>query len=277
MLPIRATIQAVFSTNPAQADFAGVLVFPGVGIAVGKNMKKIIAAACAVLGSASAFAADLPTQMPPVAPVPYVPAIPAFSWTGFYLGGELGWIRTDPQYTTGVLLLGAPFVVAPAVSSKNGVSYGFLAGYNYQAGNLVLGVEGDFQGWTVGDIRYTAVTGDFLTAHTKWGGSIRGRLGFAADHALFYVTGGAAFASLRTSIPTTNITVGVDGTRLGWTAGGGIDYAFTNNWFTGIEYRYSRFQAQTFIYPLPILNLGLVGFRQEMNNNQVSARIGYKF
>ena len=81
----------------------------------------------------------------------------------------------EPEYTTGVLLLGTPFVVSPTASDKNGLSYGALAGYNYQTGNLVLGVEGDFQGWTVGKIRYTAVTGDFLTAHSKWGGSIRGR------------------------------------------------------------------------------------------------------
>src|SRR6476659_7540278 len=180
-----------------------------------------------------AVAADLPAGMEPVAPVAYVPA---FSWTGFYLGGELGWIQTNAQYTTGALLLGAPCVVTSG-SNKNGLSYGVLAGYNYQVGQLVLGVEGDFEGWTVGQIRYTAITGDFLTAHSKWGGSIRGRLGYAADHALLYVTGGAAFVSNETSIPTTGISIGGDGTRLGWTVGGGIDYAFANNWFTGIEYR----------------------------------------
>ena len=234
--------------------------------------KHIVAAACVVMSSASAFAADLPARVQPVAPV-----MPAFSWTGFYLGGELGWIRTNPEYTAGVLLLGTPFIVSPAVSNKNGLSYGALAGYNYQTGNLVLGVEGDFQGWTVGKIRYTAVTGDFLTVHSKWGGSIRGRLGFAADRALFYLAGGAAFVSNETSIPTTGISFGGDGTRLGWTVGGGIDYAFTNNWFTGIEYRYSQFEARTFTYPIPILGVSGVGFKQELSNNQVSARIGYKF
>ncbi len=91
------------------------------------------------------------------------------------------------------------------------------------------------------------------------------------------MTGGAAFASLKTSIPTTGISIGGDGTRPGWTVGAGIDYAFTNNWFTGIEYRYSQFEAKNFIYPIPILNLGLVGFKQEMSNNQVTARLGYKF
>jgi outer membrane immunogenic protein len=240
-----------------------------------KNVKKyIVAAASIVINSASAFAADLPARVQPVAPVAYVPA---FSWTGFYLGSELGWIQTNPKYTTGVLLLGAPFVVSPSVSNKNGLAYGILGGYNYQVGQLVLGVEGDFAGWTVGTIRYTAITGDFLTAHSKWGGSIRGRLGYATDRTLFYVTGGAAFVSNETSIPTTGITIGGDGTRLGWTVGAGVDYAITNNWFTGIEYRYSQYETKTFTYPIPILNLGLVGFKQDLSTNQVTARIGYKF
>ncbi len=223
--------------------------------------------------SVPASAADLPPRMEPVAPVAYVPA---FSWTGFYVGGELGWIQTNPKYTTGALLLGAPFLVNSG-SDKNGLSYGVMAGYNYQLGQLVLGIEGDFQGWTVGQIRYTAITGDFITGRSKWGGSVRGRLGYAADHALFYVTGGAAFVSNETSIPFTGISVGGDGTRAGWTVGAGLDYAFTNNWFTGLEYRYSQYQSKSFVYPIPIPNLGLIGFRQELSNNQVTARIGYKF
>jgi opacity protein-like surface antigen len=152
---------------------------------------------------------------------------------GFLPWGALGWIETKPEYTTGAVVLGAPFVVSSA-SSKNGLSYGLLSGYNYQMGQLVVGVEGDFTGWTVGKIRYTAITGDFLTAHSEWGGSIRGRPGYAADRALLYVTGGAAFVSNETSIPFTGISIGGDGTRWGWTVGGGLDYAITNNWFTGI-------------------------------------------
>lgn len=232
----------------------------------------IVGTAWVVIGSASVGAADLPARVELPAAV-----VPVFSWTGFYLGGELGWIKTDPAYTTGVLLLGNPFVVSPSASDKNGLSYGAIAGYNYQAGKLVLGIEGDFQGWTVGKIRYTAITGDFLTAHSKWGGSVRGRLGYAADRALLYVTGGAAFVSNETSIPTTGISIGGDGVRWGWTVGGGLDYAITNNWFTGLEYRYSQFEARSFVYPIPILNLGLVGFKQELSNNQVTARVGYKF
>jgi outer membrane immunogenic protein len=238
-----------------------------------RSARIVLLATTACITSLSAQAADLPARVDPAAPVAYVPA---FSWTGFYLGGALGWIQTNPEYTTGALLLGTPFVVTPG-SSKNGLSYGILSGYNYQIGQLVLGVEGDFTGWTVGKIRYTAVTGDFLTAQSKWGGSIRGRLGYAADRALFYVTGGAAFVSNETSIPLTGISIGGDDTRLGWTVGGGFDYAFPNNWFTGVEYRYSQYESKTFIYPIPVLNLGLVGFKQELSSNQVTARLGYKF
>jgi outer membrane immunogenic protein len=228
--------------------------------------------AASILSSVSALAADQ-ARMEPVAPVAYMPA---FSWTGFYLGGALGWIGTNPEYTTGAVVLGAPFIVSSA-SSRNGVSYGILSGYNYQMGQLVLGVEGDFTGWTVGKVRYTSITGDFLTARNKWGGSIRGRFGYAADRALFYLTGGAAFVSNDTSIPLTGISIDGDGTRFGWTVGGGLDYAFTNNWFTGIEYRYSQYETKNFVYPIPILNLGFVGFKQELSTNQVTARIGYKF
>ena len=233
----------------------------------------VLVSATAILISVSARAADLPTRVQPAAPGA---SAPSFSWTGFYVGGELGWIRTDPQYTTGAVLLGTPFLVS-ATTGKDGLSYGILAGYNYQAGNVVLGVEGDFEGWTVGQIRYTSITGDFLTAHSKWGGSIRGRLGIAADRALFYVAGGAAFVSSRTSIPTTGISIGGDDTRVGWTVGAGVDYAFTNNWFTGLEYRYSQFESKSFVHPIPVLNLGTIGLKQDLSNNQVTARIGYKF
>jgi outer membrane immunogenic protein len=233
----------------------------------------VLVSALAISTSFSALAADLPSPVQPVAPVAYAPA---FSWTGFYIGGELGWIRTDPEYTTSAVLLGTPFVVS-AASNKNGMSYGVLAGYNYQMGNVVLGVEGDFEGWTVGKIRYTAITGDFLTAHSKWGGSVRGRLGYAVDRVLLYVAGGAAFVSSETSIPTTGISIGGDDIRAGWTVGAGLDYAFTNNWFTGLEYRYSQFQSKSFVYPIPILNVGMIGLKQDLSNNQITARIGYKF
>ena len=68
----------------------------------------VLVSTIAGVSSLPAIAADLPSRGEPVAPVAYVPA---FSWTGFYVGGELGWIQTAPNYTTGAILLGAPFAV----------------------------------------------------------------------------------------------------------------------------------------------------------------------
>ena len=110
-----------------------------------------------------------------------------FRGQAFILGANLGGYRRTPTTPPAPFCWGRLSLVTSG-SDKNGLTYGILAGYNYQVGQLVLGVEGDFQGWTVGEIRYTAITGDFLTAHSKWGGSIRGRLGYAVDHALLYVT-----------------------------------------------------------------------------------------
>jgi outer membrane immunogenic protein len=236
----------------------------------------LAAAALAVAMSAALVqAADLPQKPAYKEPAVFVPP---FTWTGPYLGGELGWMQTMPTYTPGAVIAGAPFVASSLpVSDKQGVTYGLIAGYNYQVGPYVLGLEGDFTGWTVGEMRSTAITGDFITAHSKWGGSIRGRLGYAIDHALFYMTGGAALASTRTSATGTGYSIGDNDIRWGWTLGGGIDYAFTNNWFVGVAYRYTQYASKTYTYPVGILNLGIVGFEQEISDQRVSARLGYKF
>ena len=74
--------------------------------------------------------------------------------------------------------------------------------------------------------------------------------------ARFYVSGGTAFASLSTTVPTTGIAIDGDGAHLGWTVESGVDYAFANIWSAGIEYRYSQFAVGTFTYPIAIPSLG---------------------
>jgi outer membrane immunogenic protein len=220
----------------------------------------------------------LAAEQPPVAQGAAVVDGPTFSWDGFYLGGELGWMQTSPKYTPGAAVLGAPVVVSSLpVSDKNGLTYGLLAGFNYQVGQFVFGVEGDFTGWTVGKIRSAPLVGNFITAHSNWGGSIRGRFGYAVDRALIYMTGGAAFVSTKTTITTTGISFGDDGTLWGYTLGGGVDYAFSSNWFAGVEYRYTQYDSKFIAYPVGFQNLGIVGFSRELSTNQVTARLGYKF
>jgi outer membrane immunogenic protein len=226
----------------------------------------------------SALAADLPARQAAVVPAEATANAPAFSWTGFYFGGELGWVRANPKYTPGAAISGAPAVASSLpVSDKNGAIYGFLAGYSYQVDQFVFGVEGDLTGWTVGEVRSAPVFGEFITAKSKWGGSIRGRFGYAVDHALLYINGGVAFASNKTYVPTTGYSIGDSGTLWGWTLGGGLDYAFTNHWFAGLEYRYTQYESKTITFPASFQNLGIVGFKQELNTNQVTVRLGYKF
>ena len=135
-----------------------------------------------VLASAitQAEAADLPSKA--VAPAAPVVVAPVFTWTGFYVGGELGWGQTRNKYTPGASVAGATTVVALPTLSKDGVLGGLFAGYNYQINQIVIGGELDGSFLIVGKERYTAVSGDQITAHTEWTGSARARLGYAVDH-----------------------------------------------------------------------------------------------
>ena len=140
----------------------------------------------------SALAADLPSRKE--APV-YVAPVPVFSWTGFYIGADIGGnfgstsLRSDWGWNSHSL-------------DTSGVLGGGYVGYNYQINqNFVIGIEGDFQGssaskswsWVGSNINGDA---NVYTAkiQTNWLASINGRLGVAYDRALFYAIGGAAWA-----------------------------------------------------------------------------------
>ncbi len=185
--------------------------------------RKVLLSTVAVVAmSGAALAADLPTTKG--APV-YTPPPPIFTWTGVYIGAQVGYEfgRAYPAIT------GTNFVPY----SPNGVVGGAHVGYNYQLGQFVFGVEGDANGSS-----YRGSNG-IGASKDPFDGSVRGRLGYAWDRALIYATGGAAFADFNHSN-----TVGPDSNwigRVGWTAGGGIDYAIDNNWSLSAEYRYTNF------------------------------------
>jgi outer membrane immunogenic protein len=188
-------------------------------------MKKILLAALFAGVATSAFAADLPTRKAPPAPVPaYAP--PVFTWTGFYIGVNGGY---------GVGNSGKDF------GTPSGGFIGGTAGYNYQIGQFVLGVETDLD-WAdlnksgtnfVGP--YKSQVNDLFTA--------RARAGYAVDRALFYVTGGYAGADDKLSL-------GGFGSQTTWRSGGaiggGVEYAFTNNITAKAEYIYAPFSDKSF-------------------------------
>jgi len=237
---------------------------------------KIFAGVLAASGlSLAAQAADLPTQPEPVAPVAIVPP---FTWTGFYVGAQLGWGQTSTDYTAGAQAPDATDVVRLPTISKNGFMGGLFAGYNYQINQFVLGAEVDGNFLIAGKERYTAATGDAITAHTDWLGSARLRAGYAFDRLLIYATGGLAFASPNSTVTGTGYSYGAgNGTRFGWTLGVGAEYAFTDHWIAGLEYRYTSFSSDTYTYPVNHRSLGIVGFKQQPSVNQVLARLSYKF
>jgi len=227
----------------------------------------VLAAVSAVALGSVAFAADLPdTKGAPV----YAPPPPVFSWTGAYVGGQVGyaWGTT----TTSSFITAAPGVrVAGPSHDNSGVVGGGHVGYNYQISQFILGVEGDVNG-----ADYTGngldLLGFSLSHRTAVDGSMRGRAGVAFDRILIYGTGGVAFASIRNSVGGLDTqTVG----RVGWTAGGGVEYAIDNNWSVRAEYRYTDYGH----YNLDLLNTtgGFVSDRFHDKDNRVQAGFSYKF
>ena len=171
-------------------------------------------------------------------------------------------------------MLSTPQVTAAGQQSidPSSVLGGLQAGYNWQTGSLVLGVEGDFD-WmhlsgsaSSGPVTYACCgpAAFVLTsqAHTDWLATARGRIGFAANNWLFFATGGAALTDLHAgfaftddcgSFPATcgppgsnaNEAVSLSSTKVGWTAGGGVEYGINQHWSVKAEYLYVDFSRVT--------------------------------
>ena len=139
----------------------------------------------------------------------------------------------------------------------------------------VFGIEGDVDG---SNYRSAYALGGFgNSTREPIQGSIRGRLGFAVDRALFYATGGAAFGDLRNTYVNglTGATDQFSHTRVGYTVGGGVEYAFTNNLSVRVEYRYTDYGS--FNDTLVGSTVDGVNVRHHETNNRVQAGFSYKF
>ncbi len=175
--------------------------------------------------------------------------VAAYNWTGFYLGVNLGygWGHSDDALAVATPA-GAAFFTGTGSTNVSGVIGGGQIGYNWQTGNLLFGVEADLQG--SGETAVSTMGCGVIGAcslsvsdHIRWFGTARGRVGYAADRWLFYVTGGGAWQNLATDVGATvgGATTGLLGTsttRFGWVLGGGVETALWANWTGGIEYLY---------------------------------------
>ena len=267
------------------------------------------AAALTVAGAISAQAADLPTRKEAPAPV-FVP--PPFSWTGFYVGVNAGGVWNTGNSTINAFFPASGLFLSSFVptgrlnSGESGFIGGGQAGYNWQTGAFVLGVETDFDGTTlsknvsiVGPSFVNPFTGnptDFFTANAKasldWLGTTRGRVGFVAtpdNRLMFYGTGGVAYGggSANASFFNFNNTFGWAGStspsRVGWTVGAGLEYAWTNNIILGAEWLYYNLGSHTTdlaavgLLDTRFLPGTFVSVKQTFEGNMVRARLSYKF
>jgi outer membrane immunogenic protein len=238
----------------------------------------LLASVGAIAIAGSAFAADLPYRGPP--PV-YLPPVPIFTWSGLYIGGQIGyaWARDTANFTT----LDPDRLFFSADTNPQGVIGGAHVGYNLQIAQWVVGLEGSVDGTSLSHSTFDAVSGITVNPTADVQGSIRLRAGIAFDRVLIYATGGAVFAGIsNTYTDTTGFLTGFAGTserisqtRAGWTVGGGIAYAVTNNWSIRAEYRYSDFGRYS---DFPFSTLASVPLaKHRLTENQVQAGITYKF
>jgi outer membrane immunogenic protein len=254
--------------------------------------KFLLAAATAVAFTGSAFAADLGAPPPP--PV-YVPPPPVSPWTGFYIGGQIGgaWGSGALGNFNGFDPFTGTFINTSLGGTPSGVIGGGHVGYQVQINQWVVGVEGSVDGTS---LRKTAVAsfpiflgGSTLTTQTTADiqGSIRGKLGIVWDRFMIYGTGGVAFGGFNTDfqiaalsgtvVPPFFASNNFSTTRVGWTAGGGAQYAVTPNWWVFVEYRFSDFGTiRNGAFPNLPSGVFFNGERR-IEENQVQAGFSYKF
>jgi outer membrane immunogenic protein len=253
-------------------------------------MKKAIIAAITILlreiavdGAASA--ADIPIKsMPPV--------IRLYNWTGFYVGAQIGALwsggdsRWDPSFGANTITQNL---------KDNSFAGGFQAGYNYTfAPNWVAGVEADWS-WTnnksSGTTNWTLLgtstpTPGFtiLSRKIDWLSTVRGRVGYTVTpQILLYATGGFAFANIKYDAIASNTfnyspTASLNAVKTGYSLGGGLEYALSNNWLLRGEYLFYRLGSESTIAIDARLPTFPAGFTWEsVNVHNARLALSYKF
>ena len=217
-----------------------------------RTMRAALPAGAALsLLATAAFAADPGPEMPVKGPSPP----PAFTWSSCYAGvpagGAIGQIGISDTHRLRAPGLSDTFDISGyTLGAQIGCDYQFAP--NQFAPNWVLGIEGGAAGGNIGGtttFSLTGLPGDTATLreNTDLLTSVTGRVGYAWDRWLLYAKGGAAWANNRytavDTIPIYNFQ-GLE-TRFGWTAGGGVEWAFWNNWSLRLEYDYYGFGTKT--------------------------------
>jgi len=181
-------------------------------------MKSFLAALLAIFASVTARAADMPVKAPIALPPPY-------NWSGFYLGANVG-----GAWTSGSLNIPGNNLYGGLTEFIGGVQ----AGYNFQAGHLLFGVEGDFDGATFGHPAFPTPT--LGSVSQNWIGTLAGRVGLVEDRWLVYGKFGGGWVQSNASLNFPGVTWQGSNTSSGWLAGAGIEYGFKSHWTLKLEY-----------------------------------------
>ncbi|MCC3243765.1 outer membrane beta-barrel protein [Methylocystis sp. WRRC1] len=280
-------------------------------------MRKIaFSVAVLALTAGSALAADLPSRKE--APV-YVPPPPPPMWVGFYVGLNAGgtWAASTNSASDawGLANGGTPIhgwvAAASAASWQNGGNNsGFIGGgqigYNWQFMNsFIAGVEADIQGVAgnspnrdIFGSSFDPISGTNIvtfgnrSSRLDYLGTVRGRLGWLfTPTMLVYGTGGLAYGGVSTSATFVTSEIGFPfnsvasasfaDTRVGWTAGGGIEWMFMPNWSAKVEYLYYDLgtvsATAVAVEPTVVDWAYSTTVRQRFNGNMVRAGLNYHF
>lgn len=194
-------------------------------------MSRLVALLLAGLtGISAAAAADLPGRMRDDG----LPFVPLFAWGGTYVGVNAGYGTSGNTHRPSCLgPAGACPALFPLRTDRDGFVGGGQIGYNLQVGRFVGGIEADIQYADLG----RAAVGPALAATQQldYLGTVRARLGVAADRFLVYVTGGFAYGDVtarqvvQTAAPPAILAAGRTGIEPGYAAGGGIEYGLADN------------------------------------------------
>jgi outer membrane immunogenic protein len=243
-----------------------------------------VGALCAGLCQ-GASAADLGVRAaPPPAPVVIAP-----TWTGLYIGGNVGagWAKNDTSISgaipAAILGIGAatPFSLPLASQTMTGFIGGLQGGYNYQFGTFVVGIEADGD-W--GNVNGTAPCLVVISCTSKisslW--DVGGRAGVVVDKALVYIKGGGASASTNfnanVALAGLNVGTSTSTNRSGAFLGTGIEYAFLPGWSAKVEYDYYDFGTKTVSSGVTAAGVTLpLSASSKLTEQTVKFGVNYKF
>ncbi len=229
---------------------------------MGQGMKKLLlgSAAFLLLSAGVASATDMPIKAPIYKAAP-------FSWEGLYVGVHAGY-GWGGDYKLVDNNLGTTATLHPS-----GGLGGLQIGYNeYLAPNWVLGTEFDFSFADIKDNRIANPGALPVTAKTDFLGTSRVRLGYAMDRTLVYATGGMAWAHVKAKEVLGGLGFFAPDTyHVGWTLGGGVEYAFDPRWSVKVEYLYADFGSYRND------SAGLVSRTTELTLSTVKAGLNYRF